>query len=197
MRLPDRELINRIAQKDVEAFEMLYSRHGHAIRRHLSRMCRDAGAAEDLAQEVFLRVWTRANQEKGHATPKAWIFRIATNLMLNHIRSVRRRRERPLNILIDIGDNGEDESFAPDWMIDLSSRGPDAVFEELEQCELLWRFVDDLPEGKREAMHLVYDAEMEIREAAEALGIPEGTVKSRLHHARKQVAQDWRESEEG
>ena len=91
---------------------------------------------------------------------------------------------------------GEDEENpAPSSMIDASPLGPDAVVEQAEQRRLIRRFVDTLPEEKREVFRMVHDAEMEVREVAERLGIPEGTVKSRLHHARRRIAKDWRELE--
>ena len=71
-----------------------------------------------------------------------------------------------------------------------------SLFERAERKELLWGLVDKLSEAKREAIRLVYDAEMEAREAAEVLGVPEGTVKSRLHHARKELSEGWRRLEQ-
>ena len=61
-------------------------------------LVRDEPAAEDLLQETFLRVWTRAGQWNGQGTFKGWLFRIATNLALNHLRTRRRRPEQPLEL---------------------------------------------------------------------------------------------------
>jgi RNA polymerase sigma-70 factor (ECF subfamily) len=80
-------------------------------------------------------------------------------------------------------------------MVDASSLGPDALAEQAERHGILRRLVDELPERKREALRLVHDAQMEIQQAAEELGVPEGTVKSRLYHARKQLARRWQEVE--
>ena len=76
-------------------------------------------------------------------------------------------------------------------MIDNASLGPDRVLEQAEQQRLIRQFVDELPEEKREVFKLVHEAEMELKEVAERLAIPEGTVKSRLYHARKKIAADW------
>src|SRR5436190_17619750 len=97
----DHELMARVRKRDAEAFETLFERYRERVARHLDRTVRDAGAAGDLAQEVFLRVWTRAEQWDGRGSFRAWLFRIATNLALNHLRSVRRRREQPLEIAPD------------------------------------------------------------------------------------------------
>ena len=80
-------------------------------------------------------------------------------------------------------------------MVDASSLGPDALAEQAEQRGIIRRLVNELPDGKREAIRLVYDSGMEIREAAQMLGVPSGTVKSRLHYAAKKLARKWEEIE--
>ena len=188
----DGYLAKRVLKRDAHAFEALFGRYGEAVCCHLARIVRDRAAAEDLAQEAFLRVWDRAEQWDGRGPFRAWLFRIATNLALNHLRSVQRRREQPLEIPADPYDE-EDETTVPGWMVDAAALGPDAVLEQAEQRRLLRRFVDDLPEEKREVFRMVHDAEMEIRDVAERLSIPEGTVKSRLHYARRRIAREWQE----
>ena len=189
----DHDLIGRIRKRDVAAFETLFSRYREAIRRHITRAVWDESAAEDLVQEAFLRVWTCASQWDGRGEFKAWLFRIATNLALNHLRTVRRRRQQPLEIPADEFDEEEEHPPEPDWMIDVSSLGPDVMLEHVERYELLWRLIDGLPDEKRKVLRLVYESEMDIREAALELGIPEGTVKSRLHYSVKRLAREWKE----
>lgn len=190
----EQDLIRRICERDEHAFETLFARYREIVRRHLARTVRDEEAADDLLQEVFLRVWTCAEQWDGRGAFKAWLLRIATNLALNHLRSVRRRREQPLEITTrNDTDDEENESPVPGWMIDASALGPDAALEQVERYELLWRLVDGLPEEKHEVLRMVYEAEMDIRDVASALGIPDGTVKSRLHYAVKRLAREWKE----
>ncbi|RLG68650.1 MAG: hypothetical protein DRO11_08775 [Methanobacteriota archaeon] len=105
---------------------------------------------------------------------------------------MRRRKEQPLRIPPEVTDE-EEKKPAPSWMIDASSLGPDAIIELTEQQELLRRLINELPEEKREVFRLVYEEEMEIREISEALGIPEGTVKSRLHYAKRSLARKWQD----
>ena len=193
MTQSDGQLLSRIAAGDERAFEALFERHGEAVRRHLQRMLRARGAADDVLQEVLLRVWTRAGQWHGQGAAAGWIFRIATNLALNHLRSERRRRTLPQPpVRLD----EDDEDLTPGWMMDAAALGPDAVLELAEQRDLVRRHIADLPEEKREAIRLVYQEEMDIAEAAEAMGVPPGTVKSRLHYARKDLARTLRDNEE-
>ena len=184
----DHELMQRVRDRDAGAFEELFARYNARVGRHLDRMVRDEAAAGDLCQEVFLRLWTHGGQWDGHGTFRAWLFRIATNMALNYLRGKRRRREQPLELPPD---DGEGESPVPAWMIDGAALGPEGELELAERRNRLIHLVEGLPEEKREVFRLVNDAELELREVAEHLGIPEGTVKSRLHYARKYLAREW------
>lgn len=188
----DESLIERVLERDAHAFETLFHRYSEMLCHHLTRIVRDRAAADDLVQEVFLRVWGRAEQWNGQGPFRAWLFRIATHQAFNHLRTIQRRREQPLEAPRPPADE-EDENPVPAWMIDASTPGPDALLEQAEQRGLLRRFIDELPEEKREVFRMIHDAEMEVREIAEALRIPEGTVKSRLHYARRHLARRWRD----
>jgi RNA polymerase sigma-70 factor (ECF subfamily) len=189
MRDSDEQLMARVRRGDAAAFEALFSRYGEAVRRHLAGVVRDVAAAEDLTQDVFLRLWTRAEQWECRGAFRAWLFRIATNLALNHLRSVRRRREELL------GDPTVDPDADGDTLagrlIDALSPDPAAALEERERSRRLRHLVEQLPIEKREIVRMIHEEEMEIREVAEQLSIPEGTVKSRLFHARRRLAQAW------
>ena len=142
---------------------------------------------------MFLRLWHRAGQWKGDGPLLAWLLRIATNLALNHIRSVRRRREQPLQPPPAMDGEEEDETRVPEWMIDASTLPPDEILAVAERRRLLRGLLTRLPEDGRRVIRLVYDGHLNTRQAATELGIPEGTVKSRIHHARKQIARSWRD----
>jgi RNA polymerase sigma-70 factor (ECF subfamily) len=190
LTLSDQDLVHRVLERDGRAFEALFGRYGEMIRRHLARIVRDDAAAQDLVQEVFLRVWTRAEQWDARGSFKAWLYRIATNLALNHLRTVRRRREQPLETPADWDEEGE-ESTIQAWMIDASALGPDAIVELAERRESLRRLIGQLPDDKRQVIRLVHEMEVSLRDAADELGIPEGTVKSRLYYAKRRLAREW------
>ena len=188
----DQDLIERVLECDGRALEALFERYGEMIRRHLARMASDNAVAQDLLQETFLRVWTRAAQWDGRGSFKAWLYRIATNLALNHLRSVRRRKEHPLEVASE-WDSDADDYVSPAWTIDSDAPEPEDVLEMAERHERYRRLVGRLPEEKREVLHLVHEMEMSLQDAADELGIPEGTVKSRLYYAKQRLAQEWRE----
>jgi RNA polymerase sigma-70 factor (ECF subfamily) len=190
----DAELANRIQARDAAAFELLYQRYCESIFRHLDGIVRQEAAAQDLAQEVFLRVWTRAEQWSGQGSFKGWLYRIATNLALNHLRGVRRKPAEPLRADDESGwdEWSEEENMpAPGWLVDTSTLGPDAAVEQAEQRARIRDALGALPEEKREVFRLVHEMELSIRDTAGRLGIPEGTVKSRLHYAEKQFGRAW------
>jgi RNA polymerase sigma-70 factor (ECF subfamily) len=189
--LPDSALARHVQAQQAWALDALFERHASAICRHLLHIVRDEPAAEDLLQEVFLRVWTHAEQWNGQGAFKGWLFRIATNLALNHLRSQRRRPQQPLEAAEDL--DGEDNPDTPAWLVDNASLGPDKALEASEQSSRLQQIIRDLPEDKREVFRLVHQMEMSLREAADELGIPEGTAKSRLHYARERLSRQWQE----
>ena len=187
----DSNLVRRVGQSDSRAFGELLARHSEAVRRHLQRMLRDSSAADDLLQEVFLRLWTRSGQWQGSGSIRPWLLRIATNLTVNYLRSERRRKQRPLHPPpAAVDDSNED--LVPGWMIDASTLSPDQIVELDEQQSLLLGLLDELPAEKREVFRMAHEQEMDIADVADALGIPPGTVKSRLHYTYKRLAQGWR-----
>lgn len=190
----DEELMARIRERDADAFDELVARYAKTIGRRLRGIVRNEDAASDLLQELLLRLWTHAHQWDERGPLKAWLFRIATNLALNHLRSVRRRRERPLEIAPDPDDESE-ESLIPSWMIDASAICPEEAVVQAERERLVRSLVDQLPEEKREVLRLVHDEDMNVREVSEALGVPEGTVKSRLHYARQRLTRECKSIE--
>lgn len=188
----DEDLMVLIRSRDVDGFDALRLRYGPMLLRHLRSIVHDMDAAEDLLQEVLLRLWSNADQWDGRGSAKGWLFRISTNLALNSVRSVKRRRETPLEPALQ----ADDDSHVPGWMIDSATPEPGVALEQAERRAMLHKLIDGLPEEKRELMHMVYEAEMELKEAAEALGIPAGTAKSRHYYSVRHLARQMEESHE-
>lgn len=95
----DNELAHRIQARDEAAFELLFTRYNESLARHVCAIVRSEAEADaiaqDLVQETFLRVWTRAEQWSGQGSFKSWLYRIATNLAINHLRATRRHPALP------------------------------------------------------------------------------------------------------
>ncbi|RIK37812.1 MAG: hypothetical protein DCC55_23085 [Chloroflexi bacterium] len=195
MQRSDHDLIRQIQAQDAAAFEVLFVRYRTPIQRHVQSIVRDHTAGDDLVQEVFLRVWTRAEQWDDHGSVKAWLYRIATNLALNYLRTVRRRPQQTLEARLVDESGSEEEISAPGWLVDAAALEPPAVVEAAEQVQRLQKLVEELPEEKREVFRLVYDAEMDLRSVADQLGIPEGTVKSRLYYSKRYLMERWEQND--
>jgi RNA polymerase sigma-70 factor (ECF subfamily) len=190
----DRELVERILARDADTFNRCFDRWAPLVRRRLLRLLRDPSTAEDLLQEAFLRLWTRAGQWDGRGTLRGWLVAVATNLARNHLRALRRRPVRRLELP---STDEEDEDMVPGWMVDQAAVGPPEAAERAETRRRVRRMVDQLTEDKREALRLVYEEQMDLGAAAYELDVPRGTVKSRLFYARRELAEKLRDTEGG
>ena len=187
----DSELAGQVVDSDAASFEMLFRRYQNDVRLQVRRLVRDESAAEDVVQEVFLTVWERVDQWRGEGEFRAWLMRVASNAALSQLRKVQRRREQRLELSMPEADEGK----YPEWLLETSA-GPDILAERADERRLVNRLVEDLPDEQREAIRLYYDAELDVSDTAQRLGVPAGTVKSRLYHGRQQIARAWREKTE-
>ena len=171
-------LIQRACQGDLEAFNQLILEYQTLVFNHALWMVHDRETAEDVTQETFLSAYQNINQYRGGSF-RAWLLRIVTNASLDELRRQKRRQTIPL---FSYNHDGE-EIEVDDWLVD---SGP-SVEEQSMQRDLrvsLQRHICALPEEYRNAVLLVDVFEMEYAEAAEVMGVPIGTVKSRLARAR-------------
>lgn len=167
--LTDEQLMERVSgQDDERAYDELYRRHARRIMGFfLRQLGRDEALAADLTQDTFMRVWSSRSTYSG-SSYRTWLYSIAYNLCKNHFRhlSYEQAYEQELSL---IGQEPEDNDF--DMKIDRKA------FEESLQSELA-----KLPPAPRLLFSLRFEEDLSILQIAQILGIPEGTVKSRLHH---------------
>lgn len=171
--LDDSALVDRVAHGDENALGQLYDRFGQAIYSLCLRIVRDGGTAEELTQEVFVRLWrSAASFEPERGRVSAWLLRIAQNLALNELR---RRQSRPV--------------VAPEAEWDLASArladthaesDPVASVDERERSEVVRQALAQLPTAQRQAIELAFFGGLSQTEVATALEEPLGTVKSRI-----------------
>ena len=159
------------------------------MNRHLLRLVKDADLAEDLLQETYIRLWSHIEEWENISSPRSWLIKIATNIALSHLR---KKRRRPSHASYE-GQTADDEGdlLEPSWMEDHSTPGPDELLERSEEVRMLRRLVEELSEEKQEVMRLVLNQDLSVGEVSEALDVPEGTVKSRLHYAKRDIANRW------
>ena len=180
---PDVRLMLAFRAGDLSAFEGLFQRWAPRLLRYLGRMVCDRAVAEELAQEVFLRVHRARDRYKPEARFSTWIYRIATNLALNELR---RPHHRDPHHSMD-----EDDGFT------LAAEGSpvDAVVHARLRSEAAVRELEGLPERQRAALWLVAVEELAYADVAAALDVSEKAVKALVHRARSTVAAKLREGE--
>jgi RNA polymerase sigma-70 factor (ECF subfamily) len=162
---------------DEASFDFLLQKYRSPLVNFLHRMVRDTATAEDLAQEVFLRVYRARKQYTPSAKFTTWLFRIATNVALN---SVRDNRYQKMQISIDAP--VDEESQAP---MELPAREKriDQHMIERDRTEIIRRAIWSLPEKQRAAVLLHKYEEMDYAEIARILDCSEGALKSLLFRA--------------
>lgn len=150
----------------MKAFEAVYRDHHRRVWAFASRWERDAGRAEELLQDVFVRVWHALPDFRGESTLGTWIHSIALRTALDRVRNDRRREERERLA-------GESRRVA------VEPRGAEAV--DLE------RAIDALPDGQRRMFILHAIEGYRCREIADRLGVATGTVQSQVFRAREKL----------
>jgi RNA polymerase sigma-70 factor (ECF subfamily) len=169
-RLSDPELVARCQRGEVEAFEVLYRQHSRSLYNLAYRMAGNPSDAEDLLQEIFLLAFSKLSGFRGESSLRTWLYRLAVNRCLDHIRS-RSARQREQSVPLDEGHAAASDAGAIRVRLDLE------------------RAIGALPESYRAAF-LLYDVEgFEHREVGQILGVAEGTSKSLVHKARHQIRQ--------
>lgn len=175
----DEELLDTFREgRDASAFECLLRRHEPGLLGYLRRLLGgDRHLAEDVVQAAFLQVFLRSDRFESGRRFRPWLYGIATHRAIDVVRRRRRQRFAPRD-----GGRGV---HGWDVVDGLADDGPEAVdlVIDLESREWLQVAVDRLSVVQRGAIRLVYDQGMKYHEAARQLGVPVGTVKSRVHAA--------------
>jgi RNA polymerase sigma-70 factor (ECF subfamily) len=164
---------------DEASFELLLRKYRSPLVNYLGRMTGDPAVAEDLAQEVFLRVYRARSQYEPSAKFTTWIFRIATNLALNA-----RRDGRFRSLEISIQDESDDEggNFRPLQIPDARPVAEQHLIAR-DRSELIRRAVEELPEKQRAAVLLHKYQEMDYDQIGKILNCSESALKSLLFRA--------------
>ena len=152
----------------------------------IKRIVQDNHAADDLLQEVFIRVWEKREDWDAVISLKSWLIRIGINLSLNYLRGRNRRKE----LLFAEYSNADDEHeyVLKKALADFTAPGPDTQLERKTEQELIRKLIAELPQDKRHVLELFIQEELSVGEISKTLGIPDGTVKSRLHYGRKTLS---------
>ena len=178
--LSDEELMGRVARADERAFGILVHRHQQRILNLIYRTIGDRVQAEDVAQEVFLRVWRAAGVYEPRAKFTTWVYRIAVNLCLDMLKSVRRKRSF---ISQNVGGDRPDiQDELPDGCD--SAQSPEELLLAAEGSRRILAALEDLPANQRLAVILKRFDGLSYDEIGRILGCSRSAVESLLVRAR-------------
>jgi len=189
----DEALLEAVAAGDRAAMRTLVERYEHELLNFLTRFLGSRAAGEDVFQEAFLQVWMSADTFDPTRRFKPWLFTIAANKARDHHRRHARRQMLSLSAPVS-GPGGEADASFADLMAGPDPDPGDPVHAE-ELRDRVRTAVDGLPPHLREILLLSYFQRMSYAQVAGTLGIPLGTVKSRLHAAVGAFARAWQDAE--
>ena len=179
-KISEAELVVRILGGSQEAFRELVERYQRPVLSVIVRMVRDPHLAEDLAQEVFLKVHRRLRTFDPKRKLSSWLFKIAHNTTLDHL-----RRKQVDTVALEV--EREDGLDLRERIPDEATESPDLRVHRGDLAAALETAVGGLRPEYREVVVLRYQEDMAYQEIAEVTGLPMGTVKTHLHRARKEM----------
>lgn len=187
----DAALMRRFQGGDESAYEVLVGRHLAFVARHALRYVQDPNAAEDIAQEVFLRLYRSKDLFRDETNFLGWLATITTRLALNELRTRKRKHWRSRSSL-------EREGDGRDWKPGAGSvPTPDAEALREEEIDEVRRALGRLPQNQREALWLQRFEGWDLQTVGEALDLSVPAVKSLLHRARASLGRELEAFYEG
>ncbi|MEO8191931.1 MAG: sigma-70 family RNA polymerase sigma factor [Acidobacteriota bacterium] len=175
--LADGEIVQRILAGDEPLFEVLVRRYQARVLSHVARMVGNRDDALDLSQEIFVKVFQALDRYNPEYKFSTWLFRIAGNAAIDHL-----RKRRPRTVPLEVRDPDGQSLSSPEYKS--SDLDPYAVLRNTERGDAIARAIQGLPEEFRELIGLRHFTGLSYEEIAELKGMPLGTVKNKLFRAR-------------
>jgi len=186
--LSDADVMLRVKAGDEPAFDYLVQKYRRPMVSFMYRMAHNAAAAEDLAQEVFLRVYRSRGSYEASAKFTTWLYRIATNLAVNHARDT--RHERPEN-MASLDEPDEETGTTMD-VADTSPNVEEKLVKQ-ERLKAIRQKVENLPERQRLAVLMHKYQQMDYKQIGEVLNLSESATKSLLFRAYETLREQLKE----
>lgn len=178
------DLVHKILKGDINRFETLINDYQRLVAHIVFRMTGTSEGLEELCHEIFIKVYQNLERFNFNAKLSTWIARIAHNHCINHL------RKRKVELIDDRAAHDDDNAN----LLDKISTGaysessiPDQELEQKELTGYIQKEIQQLPENYRTILTLYHVDEMSYKDISEILDLPEGTVKSYLFRARKQL----------
>ncbi|GAA4841533.1 sigma-70 family RNA polymerase sigma factor [Paenibacillus vulneris] len=179
-QLTDEQLVEQIRQGDEEAYRLLIERHKNYIYTLVYRMVEHRETAEDLTQEIFIKLYRSLVHFRGDAKFTTWVYRLTVNLVTDYRRSQRRR---PYEALLDKMKN---------WFGNRQEE-PEAAALQKEEQQTILKLLSELPDKYRLILYLYHYKQLSYQEIAEATQLPMKTIETRLYRGKALLKQKWQE----
>lgn len=170
----DEDLVSQALQGDAQAFNVLVRRYYPKLTAFVTRRVGSQEEAEDLVQEIFLKVYLALNRFNPDLRFSTWLYRIAINATIDHLR---KKKIREVSLSPSLSD---------------TRRNPEEHLLGKERSQKFWKLYETLSEDFRIILELRHFAGLSYEAIGEILQIPLGTVKNRLFRARRALAKQWR-----
>jgi RNA polymerase sigma-70 factor (ECF subfamily) len=189
MEAQDRDDMSRLKAGGDAALNSLMSRHGERLFHYLLRQLNNESDAADIAQETFVRVYQNRARFDLNQKFSTWLYAIATNQAIDALR----RQNRHQTVRLNVEGDDENDGSMNRLLVLLENRGPGPleVLEGNERKQLIRATVETLPDFLKQVVILAYYQGLKYKDIAGILGIPVGTVKSRLHTALCRLHEVW------
>jgi RNA polymerase sigma-70 factor (ECF subfamily) len=190
-KLSDAELLTRYTAGEEEAFRELVNRYKNSLYAFLRQFLNRHDLVEDVFQETFLQLFSSRESFDTSRPLRPWLFTIAANKAKDALRKWQRTSA------VQIGTMADSQDLSFDDMLNTVTSDDTMPYDELhknETADRVGQIVGDMPENLREILNLAYFQRFSYKQMAEILGIPIGTVKSRLHTAVGRFAKEWKAS---
>ena len=182
----DLEAVKRAVEGDHDAFRVLVERYQDRAFGLALRVMRDEEQARDVVQDAFLKAYRSLDRFEGRSSFYTWFYRVVMNLCIDA------KRRQPPGRMVEWDETQALEAPAGTGLDAVDSarqraRGPAGELESAELRETIRRAIEELPDDARQTLLLREVDGLSYSEIAKSLGVPKGTVMSRLHHARRQL----------
>jgi RNA polymerase sigma factor (sigma-70 family) len=178
--LTDEQIVCQIQQGHTEAYRDLVERHKSYIYTLVYRMVEHRETAEDLTQEVFVKLFRSLHHFRGDAKFTTWLYRLTTNLVTDYLRSLKRK---PYEALLD---------KVKGWFIEMREQPEERLLLKEEQ-EGMQQLLSDMPDKYRLILYLYHYKQLSYQEMYEVTGLPIKTLESRLYRGKAMLKEKWLE----
>jgi RNA polymerase sigma-70 factor (ECF subfamily) len=180
--MTDSELIDRVKSGDQKAFKLVFDKYHAKVFNTCIGFLHNKSDADDITQDVFIEVYKSLNKFRGDSKLSTWIYRIAVNKSLNHIRD--NKKSNWLNsietLFAGTKSNEGEIKYA-------SGDNPEIIFEDKEKAEMLHRAINSLPKNQKIAFTLNKYEDLSYKQISEVMDISLSSVESLIHRAKKNL----------